>query len=389
MSLLAKKTFEDRQEVKANQVQPEKSVDSLLDDFIKKNQQSKSSSGAKDKWEKIYIPIISSIDLTIAKLKELSSIVEVSAKQINEKFVFLAENSMQQSKTVETVIERSETLFVDNEKIKMSSFFELFNSAFSSAVEKIMFVSQKSMYMVYSLDDAMKSIKDIQSFNGKIQAINKQTNLLSLNATIESARAGEAGKGFAVVADEVRHVSKEINKLSDEMNNKISVVTNSVSNGYNILNEVATTDMSENISVKKTLDGLMGALMNQTGEFAKILAGTAENSREISNSISGMVMQMQFQDKVSQYIGFICQMLETVKAMIISFGKFYLDEKDDLSLNLYKNNKDVCEDIKNKLVLSELKSSYDVIVSSYGVHMEQNLPKPSSSVKKDDDIELF
>ncbi len=389
MSLIAKKTFQDRQEPSQSSNAPSNNVDSLLDDFIKKNQEQKTTNNAKEKWEKIYIPIISSIDLTIAKLKEISALVEVSTKQINEKFVFLAENSMNQSKIVEEVIERSENLFVEGEKIKMSGFFELFNSAFSSAIEKIMFVSQKSMYMVYSLNDAMRSIKDIQSFNGKIQAINKQTNLLSLNATIESARAGEAGKGFAVVADEVRHVSKEINKLSDEMNNKISVVTNSVSNGYNILNEVATTDMSENISVKKTLDGLMGALMAQTTEFSKILAGTAENSREISNSISGMVMQMQFQDKVSQYIGFICQMLEGVKAMIISFSKSYINNNDDLSLNLYKSDKDVCSDIKNKLVLSELKSAYDVLVSSYGVHIEQNLPKPSDSSKKNDDIELF
>ena len=85
--------------------------------------------------------------------------------------------------------------------------------------------------MVYSLDDAIEAIREIEKFNGRIQAINKQTNLLSLNATIESVRACEAGKGFAVVSDEVRSVSKEINILSVEMSEKIGQVGNSVRKG--------------------------------------------------------------------------------------------------------------------------------------------------------------
>jgi len=63
---------------------------------------------------------------------------------------------------------------------------------------------------------------------GLIQEIASQTNLLSLNASIEASRAGEAGRGFTVVANEVRNLSQSSNQTSNQISASLNEMKKSI-----------------------------------------------------------------------------------------------------------------------------------------------------------------
>ena len=85
-----------------------------------------------------------------------------------------------------------------------------------------------------------ESIKKISVATELITSIASQTNLLSLNASIESARAGEAGRGFAVVATEIQKLAVQSNDAAVEIQQIISKL---ISESQKTMDEMKQADV--------------------------------------------------------------------------------------------------------------------------------------------------
>lgn len=142
-----------------------------------------------------------------------------------------------------------------------------------------------------SIERLQEESESINGFVATITSISSQTNLLSLNASIEAARAGVAGRGFAVVAGEISKLADESAIAADNIKKKVELIgeqtTTSVSNAMQAEKMVAlqTEAVAQVISVFDDISESMRTLLDG---LKAIITSTQKADVEKDNTLAAV-----------------------------------------------------------------------------------------------------
>jgi len=139
------------------------------------------------------------------------------------------------------------------------------------AAQQMTEVADKQSEVNESAKGIEKSVKASKNVLGSIEGIASQTNLLSLNASIEAARVGEAGRGFGVVAKNVRELSDSTKKTTEHIAEILNGMTDSVKDIQDKISTINDSIQSEK-SEMELIDATVQQLYAAADEIARMAA---------------------------------------------------------------------------------------------------------------------
>jgi len=180
---------------------------------------------------------------------------------------------------------------------------------------------------VKALDDTqgererfLVEIRELSRFVGELHGmaedvakIASQTNLLALNAAIEAARAGEAGRGFSVVADEVRKLSSMSGETGAKITEKVQIMGRSMESMVARAEQVDAHSHDSIAAAEHIVGKVLSELGDGVAQLEQRLQLLQGNSRDVEQTINAVLVDLQFQDRVSQIISHITEDMQRLQ----------------------------------------------------------------------------
>lgn len=120
------------------------------------------------------------------------------------------------------------------------------------------------------LGDISRNFDKMKKAAEGIRAIASQTNILSLNASIESARAGEQGRGFAIVAKQMQEHSNTTKLSSEEVLDALGHIHSNVDRVNENMEELRRAFSSQSSAIQD-MSGFLEQLKKEAEELARYI----------------------------------------------------------------------------------------------------------------------
>ncbi|MBI41392.1 MAG: hypothetical protein CMF59_17485 [Leptospiraceae bacterium] len=262
-----------------------------------------------ESWEKLSGELNHTADLVSEWTTEQASATEESSAAITEldsSMEKISEFAHRQTRDMEQVSENLNALRTSMEQ----SYLNLQNlSGEASEAQKVV---SDGTSRVQETTDSMESIarsaREIQSIIQIITSISERVNLLSLNASIESARAGEMGRGFAVVAEEISRLAEQTAGSVKEISGHLEKTAARVQSGteqvkglvdlfhgirgsVDKMDSMSTDVLSEMDQGNRQVQEIAGAgdeVSRFAGDISRSVQEQRIGARELSRSVSGI-----------------------------------------------------------------------------------------------------
>ena len=316
------------------------------------------SSSLKEKLSGIVTDVdehVDHLDTSMESLNTLAGTSSVGTNQIKQAMDELSTASITLADNVQSVntkvIEMGENISaIDSETTELNHNSAKMNEASRNATEsmKLVLESSETTFDIIAeiIDQAREMNQEISSINEAVELISgitTQTNLLSLNASIEAARAGQAGRGFAVVASEIKQLAEQssqgtdtIKEIADnilkrskeyvELTEKVKKLVEqeqldigNAKSGFDVLSKT----IEENVAIahgisEKTqkLEALKSGIVNNISELSAISEENAASNEEVTASVTEIAESI---DKISEDT----QMVKEVSADLEELMKYF------------------------------------------------------------------
>lgn len=227
------------------------------------------------------------------ELSESSSGAAEASRQVTEAVEEIAKGSTMQAESTQDAAENTNHMGEDVDQIThniqmLNALAENMKTASDkvmSAMEGLLVQNNEVTEAVDSIREVIQntadSVKEISKMTDIIANIAEETNLLSLNASIEAARAGDAGRGFAVVASEISKLASQSQDAAVQIG---EVITRLVADSES---SVATADSLKNEFQKQSDSiNLTKNDMNELSENALKVQDAAKDTGDKTNEIN-------------------------------------------------------------------------------------------------------